>query len=446
MSISCIMQRAVAHFKRSFCVLFSFLSLVLLLSVKPLHASHIVELSIKGPIGPATTDYIIRGINKGQTADLILVLLDTPGGLDASTRVIIQRFLSSKVPIVAFVSPKGARAASAGTYLIYASTVAAMAPGTELGAASPVHLGGALDSNKNANKTTEDRKIMNDSLATIRSLAQLRNRDADFAEKAVLNASSMTSGEALHAGVINYIASDVKDLLRQLNGTKVRQNNKELVLNTLNPQIEGIEPDWITDFLSIITSPTIAYLLLLIGMYGIFFELFNPGFVLPGVIGSLALLIALYALQLLPINYLGFSLLILGLFFIIAEGFAPSFGILGLGGTVGFILGSIMLINTNDVGYRIAWSAIWIMALNNILIFVIMFGAVFKTRRQTVKNGLLTLVGAKGRTLEPINLQGQAVIRGEIWSVQAKVPIAADTSIRVIQAKGLLLEVEEEAT
>lgn len=416
---------------------------LVLASFSKLNASQVVELSIKGPIGPATTDYITRGINRGQEADLILILLDTPGGLDASTRVIMQSFLSSKVPIVTFVSPKGARAASAGTYLMYASTLAAMAPGTELGAASPVHLGGGFNATKQE-QTTEDKKIMNDSLATIRSLAQLRKRDPHFAEKAVLNASSMTSEEALRAGVINYIAVDVPHLLNQLNNSAVTQNNQTLILNIKNAQIERIQPDWFTEFLSVITNPTIAYLLLLIGIYGIFFELFNPGFVLPGVIGSLAILIALYALQLLPINYVGFSLLILGIFFIIAEGFAPSFGALGLGGTVAFVLGSVMLINTNELGYKIAWSAIAVMAVVNFFIFVLLVGAVVKTRRQTIKNGLSVLVGAKGRTLQSINLQGQAVIRGEIWNVQAKAPIPADTCIRVLDAKGLVLEVEAE--
>ena len=280
-------------------------------SIKILNAANVIELSIKGPIGPATTDYITRGINKGQEADLIVILLDTPGGLDTSIRVIMQSVLASKVPIVTFVSPKGARAASAGTYLMYASTFAAMAPGTELGAASPVLLGGEFSTDKKNGLSTEEKKTMNDSLATIRSLAQLRKRDPIFAEKAVLNASSMTSEEALQAGVINYIATDVNDLLGQLNNTPVVQNNHESVLNTKNIKLTRIDPDWFTDFLSIITGPTIAYLLLLTGIYGIFFELFNPGFVLPGVIGSIALLVALYALQLLPINYVGFGLLIL---------------------------------------------------------------------------------------------------------------------------------------
>ena len=213
---------------------FIFIFSLFFFSIKILNAANVIELSIKGPIGPATTDYITRGINKSQNADLIVILLDTPGGLDTSTRVIMQSFLASKVPILTFVSPKGARAASAGTYLMYASTLAAMAPGTELGAASPVPLGVEFSTDKKNGLSTEVNKTMNDSLATIRSLAQLRKRDPIFAEKAVLNASSMTSEEALQAGVINYIASDVNDLLSQLNNTRVVQNNHEFVLNTKN--------------------------------------------------------------------------------------------------------------------------------------------------------------------------------------------------------------------
>lgn len=421
------------------------LMLLILLVSSQIYAAKIVELSIKGPIGPATADYIDRGITKAQNADLILVLLDTPGGLDEAMRIIIQKFLISKVPIVTYVSPNGARAASAGTYLLYASTLAAMAPGTQLGAASPVSIGSGFES-MNKKPTTMDKKIRSDAAATIRSLAQLRGRDPLFAQKAVTDAISITAPEALKAGVINYIATDETDLLAQLNKVAVMQNNQRISLNTLNASIEVVEPDWRTRFLSAITNPTVAYLLILLGIYGIFFELMNPGVVLPGVVGAVAMIIALYALQLLPINYAGLGLIVLGLAFIIAEGFTPSFGALGLGGTVAFILGSILLINTTNEAYQIAWSAIWAMAAANIVFFVFLLGMVIKSRHQTVKNGLIMLIGAKGRTLGDINLQGQAVIRGEIWSVYAKTPIAADKNIKVISASGLLLEVKEESS
>lgn len=420
-----------------FCVLFY------LLWVPTAHASKIIELNIKGPIGPATADYIIRGIDKASQADLVIITLDTPGGLDLSTRIITQKLLTTSVPTVSFVSPTGAHAASAGTFILYASTLAAMAPGTQLGAASPVSLTG-LGGNKSETSPTMDKKVTNDALASIRALAQLRARDPVFAEDAVRNAATMTVDEAFKAGVINLIAKDVSDLLMQLNGRVVKQNHRSIILNTANPEVDLIAPDWRTQFLSIITDPTLVYLLLLLGIYGIFFELLNPGYVLPGVIGAMAMIIALYALQLLPINYAGLGLIFLGFIFIIAEGYSPSFGVLGVGGTVSFIIGSIMLMNTEDTAYKIAWSVIWTMAFVNVAIFVVFLGVLMKAKRKAVKNGLDLLVGAQGRALGEINLEGQAVIRGEIWQVKSKYPISADRKIRVLQASGLTLEVEED--
>ncbi|HAT7073862.1 TPA: nodulation protein NfeD [Legionella pneumophila] len=425
--------------------IFIFLTLFLLIGLHTSFAAKIVELNIKGPIGPATADYLERGIKSAQDADLIVILIDTPGGLYDSTRNIIQLFLLSDVPIVSYVSPTGARAASAGTYLMYASTLAAMAPGTQMGAASPVSLGtGFSEGEKDEKKSTMENKVTHDAVATIRSLAQLRGRDPDFAEKAVTDGKSITADEALSKGVVNYIAKNRDDLLSQIHGIKVSQNNKTITINTESPYIQVINPDWRTRFLSVITNPTVAYLLLLLGIYGIFFELVNPGYVLPGVVGAVSMLFALYALQLLPINYAGLGLIILGILFVIAEAFTPSFGVLGVGGTVSFILGSIMLINTEHLAFQIAWSAIWAMAVLNILIFVLVLGMLIKSRNQKIRHGLETLVGAKGRALGDINLEGQAVIKGEIWNVHARSPIAANKSVKVTRASGLLLEVEED--
>ncbi len=418
----------------------SFLMLILF-CVSPVNAAKIVQLRIVGSIGPATADYIERNIAAAQNADLIIVLLDTPGGLDEATRVIIQKFLNSKVPIVTYVSPNGARAASAGTYLLYASTLAAMAPGTHLGAASPVTIGDGLSSD-NQKSSVMEKKIHNDALATIRSLAQLRGRDPTFAQQAVNDSISITAPEALKAGAINYIATNIPDLLSQLNNVTVVQNNQKIVLNTTNASIEVVNPNWRTQFLAVITNPTVAYFLILLGIYGILFELMSPGFVLPGVIGSVSILVALYALQLLPVNYTGLGLIILGIIFIVAEGFASSYGSLGVGGTIAFVLGSIMLMNTDNTAYRIAWSAIWAMAAINVGIFIFLLGMVIKSKQQTVKNGLVMLIGAQGRTLSEVNPRGQAVIRGEIWSVCAKKPIAANQKIKVTRTQGLLLEVE----
>ncbi|WP_165482769.1 NfeD family protein [Legionella gresilensis] len=435
----------ISHPKRQV-LLWIYLLLAILLTYIPVSmAAKIIELSVRGSIGPATADYLVRGISQAQNADLILILIDTPGGLDKSMRQIVQSILVSRTPIVAYVAPAGARAASAGTFLLYASTLAVMAPGTHLGAASPVSLTGGLggENKENQQKTAMDKKVTNDAVAYIRTLAQLRGRDINFAEKAINDAATLTAPEALKAGVINFIAQNREDLLTKLNGLSVTQNGQQIKLNLTNAQIERVEPDWRMRFLAVITDPTIAYLLLMLGIYGIFFELINPGVIAPGVIGAIAILVALYALQLLPINYAGLALIVLGVAFIIAEAFAPSFGVLGLGGTVSFITGSILLIDAEHINFQIAWSAIGAMAAVNIIIAIIMFTMIIKSRRQPIQHGTAALLGVEGRTLSVVDLRGQAVIGGEIWSVYAKHPINANQPIRVIGAKGLQLEVEE---
>lgn len=421
---------------------------ILMFNLMPIaFANKVIELTITGGIGPASADYLSRGIAKAQNATLILIVLDTPGGLDKSTRMMVQDILASKVPVVTYVSPNGARAASAGTFLVYASTVAAMAPSTHLGAASPVSLTGNLGNNEKEKasqaKSTADKKVTNDAIAYIRSLAQLRGRDPVFAEKAILDATTLTANEAYKAGVINIIAKDRDDLLNQLHGMIVVQDGKKIQLDTKNAEVQRVTPDWRMRFLQVITEPTVAYLLLLLGIYGIFFELINPGFMLPGVVGAVSILVALYALQLLPISYAGLSLIVLGIIFIIAEAFAPSFGALGLGGTVAFILGSILLIDSEHSSYQIAWSAIWAMAAINILILFTLIGMTVKSRRRKPQHGINILLGAEGRSLGIIDLRGQAVIRGEIWSVHSQKAIAADKRIKVVAAHGLQLEVEE---
>ncbi|KTD19592.1 transmembrane protein [Legionella londiniensis] len=403
----------------------------------------IVELSVQGGIGPATADYLIRGIDKAQGAELIILKIDTPGGLDKSMRQIVKSILTSETPVVVYVAPSGARAASAGTYLLYAGTLAAMAPGTHLGAASPVSIGGGMGEDAKDKQSVMNQKITQDAVAYIRTLAQLRGRDPDFAEKAVLNAETLTADEALRKKVINYIADNRQHLLSQLHGVTVVQDGRQVKLNTRNANVVDLKPDWRMRFLLVITDPTIAYLLLLLGIYGIFFELMNPGFIAPGVIGAIAMLLALYALQLLPVNYAGLGLILLGVIFIVAEAFVPSFGVLGFGGTVAFLVGSILLIDTEHEGYQIAWSAIWAMAAANVLFFIVLLSMLVRSRRKPVRHGTEALLGAQGRTLEPINLQGQAVIHGEIWHVQSKKPIGADKTVIVVGADGLTLKVEE---
>ncbi len=410
------------------------LVLTILFLLCDLVAARVAVIPIQGSIGPATADYLARSIASSQHADLILIQLDTPGGLDSATHQMVQDILASNVPVVVYVAPNGARAASAGTFLVYASNVAAMAPGTHLGAASPVSLMG---------QSTMDKKIANDALAYIRTLAELRERNIGFAEKAVRDAAVMTAPEALAAGVINIIANDRSELLAKLDGLNVTQHGRQIKLRTANAEIDTLEPDWRVRFLMVITDPTIAYLLLLLGIYGIFFELLNPGYIAPGVIGGVSMLFALYALHLLPINYAGLALILLGVLFLVAEAFIPAFGSLGLGGTVAFILGSILLINSEQGADQIAWSAIGAMAVANVVVLVSVLGMGIKARRKPLQHGTVVLIGAYGRTLGMLNPEGQAVIRGEIWNVRAKRPINADQLVKVVAAEGLWLEVED---
>ncbi len=401
-------------------------------------------LPVRGGIGPAMADYVVRGIESADASHLILIELDTPGGLSQSTRQIVKAILGSKVPVVVYVAPSGARAASAGTFLLYASTMAAMAPGTHVGAASPVHLSPMPASDEDqAQQSATDKKAMNDAVAYVRTLAELRGRDVRFAEQSVLDAKTLTASAALKQDVINLIAKDRDDLLQKLNGMTVKQAGQSIKLNTKDLQVEEVMPDWRMQFLWVVTDPTVAYLLLLLGIYGIFFEFLNPGFIAPGVIGAVAIVVALYALHLLPINYAGLALILLGITFIIAEYFTPSFGALGLGGTLGFILGSILLIDSGHVGYRISWAAIAAMAIFNVALFVVGMNLALRSRKRPIQHGTEILMGKTGTALGLIEAQGQALIQGEVWSVYSKHPIQAGCMIQVIASDGLHLEVEK---
>ncbi len=407
------------------------------------HAMQATSLTVRGGIGPAMSDYLVRGIEQAQADDLILIELDTPGGLSQSMRQMVSAILGSSVPIVVYVAPSGARAASAGMYLLYASTIAVMAPGTHVGAASPVRLSPMQSEKKElASKSTQDKKAMNDAVAYIRALAQLRNRNIQFAEQAVLEAKTFTASEALKANAINLIAKNNQDLFQHLNGMTVMQAGQSIKLNTNNLQLKHVTPDWRMKFLWVITDPTFAYLLLLLGIYGIFFEFMNPGFIAPGVIGALAIVVAFYGLHLLPINYAGLALICLGIIFVISECFIPSLGALGLGGTVAFVLGSILLIDSGNAAYRISWVAISAMAAFNFVIFVMGLKLALRSRKQPIQHGTTLLIGATGKTLGPIDLQGQALIKGEIWHVYSKQPIQSDAAITVVAVDGLRLEVK----
>jgi len=421
-------------------------------------------LTLQGAIGPASADYVVRGLHKAaeQNARLVVIEMDTPGGLDTAMRGIIQAILASRVPVATFVSPQGARAASAGTFILYASHIAAMAPATNLGAATPVDLMPGAEPTSPGQKpapeqdqarspaTDKDaplpdaktRKAVHDAAAYIRSLAELRGRNAEWAERAVREAVSLSAQEALRLQVIDVIAEDVADLLRQIHGRKVKVAGGVVTLDSAGLTQVRTEPDWRSRLLAIIGNPSIAYILLLLGFYGLLYEFSNPGIFVPGVIGAICLLLALFALQLMPISYVGLALIILGIALIVGEAFVPSFGILGLGGIAAFIVGSVMLIDTDLPGYGISWSLILPLAAVSGLFSFFVADMALRARRRPVTTGAEEMLGASGETLEDIQSEGWARVHGEMWRVHSRMPVARGTQVKVTARHGLTLEVE----
>lgn len=402
-----------------------------------------ILLSINGSIGPSMQDYIHRGIDDAikQKAELIIIKMDTPGGLDKSMRAIVKDIIASPIPIVTYVYPQGSRAASAGTYILYASHIAAMAPATIAGAASPVTKGESTSDDDSANQSTKRLKMINDKVAYIRTLAELRHRNVDWGQQAVLQAATITSQEAIKINVIDIVANDIPDLLQQLNGRTVQVQDHTVVLNTKNIQIQEIKPDWRANFLNIITDPSVAYVLLLLGAYGIFFEFVNPGFVLPGVVGAIALVVALYALQLLPINYAGLALIFLGIIFMALEAFIPSYGALGIGGIVALATGSILLLDTNGP-FAIPYLLIFTMTAASIVFFGTLIFLTMRSRSRKVITGDEALLGAIGVARENFHGQGWILLSGERWRAESNVPIVKDQKVRVTKINGLLLTIE----
>jgi membrane-bound serine protease (ClpP class) len=391
---------------------------------------------LEGAIGPASADFARRGIQRAakEGAELVVLRIDTPGGLDTSMREIIKAILASPVPVAAYVGPSGARAASAGTFILYAAHIAAMAPGTNLGAASPVSLGGGSSEkdDKKGGMDTMTRKVTNDAVAYIRGLAELRKRNADWAEKAVREGASLPAQEALKLKVIEHVAADVPALLKAL-------GKADRPLTTL-------EADWRTNVLAVITNPTVAYLMILVGIYALIFEFMNPGVILPGVIGAISLLLALYALHLLPVNYAGLALIVLGIAFMTAEAFLPAFGALGVGGLVAFVLGSILLIDdeTTLPGFDIPYALIGGVAAASAAFLIFVLGMLAKSRKRAVVTGREQMIGAAGEALEDFAAEGWARVRGEQWRVRSGAPVRRGQKLRVTGMKGLILDVVPE--
>lgn len=414
-------------------------------------------LDIDGAIGPATHDYIKRSLATAATQNVrvIIIRLNTPGGLDASMREIIQEIIASPVPVVTYVGPGGARAASAGTYILYASHIAAMAPATNLGAATPVKIGGfpnipdsfdeKQENDQQERADVQDpmtKKIVNDAVAYIRGLAQMRGRNAEWAEKAVREATSLTADEALAEGVIDLIASDIPDLLAKIDGQTVKMQGQEIILSTQDVAIVELEQDWRTRLLAIITDPNIAYILMLIGIYGLILEFANPGTIVSGVVGAVCLLLALFAFQVLPVNYAGLALIFLGIVFMLAEMFVPSFGALGIGGMIAFVIGSIMLLDMDIPGYGISIPLVATVALITTGFFLFVLGMAVKARQRPVVCGNAEMVGAIGEVADDFDNEGWVKVHGELWRAKTPMPLRRGQKVKITSVDGLTLTVE----
>ncbi|MAA74185.1 MAG: serine protease [Salinisphaeraceae bacterium] len=426
-----------------------------------------ISLTLHGPIGPASAAYIEQELAAAAQAQAGFVLLniDTPGGLDQAMRDIIKAILASPVPVVSYVSPSGARAASAGTYILYASHVAAMAPATNLGAATPVSIGGSPalpgqsdESEPETDEASRDEagapppaadnasakrnKVVNDAVAYIRGLAEKRGRNADWAEAAVREGASLSAEQAAEKNVIDLVADSQTALLAEIDGRTVATASGSQTLRTARASLETRDPDWRMRILAVITNPSVAYILMMIGIYGLILEGYSPGALVPGITGAICLVIALFAFQILPVSYAGLALILLGIGLMTAEAFAPSFGILGLGGVVAFVAGSIFLMDTSVPGYEVHLGLIAGIATAAAGLMFLIVWLFARSRRQVVTTGREGLVGSIAEVIESGEDGGRIFVHGESWRAQASRPLTPGEKVRVLASRGLTLEIE----
>lgn len=427
----------------------------------------VVVLELKGGIGVATADYVISGIEHAEeiNAELVIIDMDTPGGLMGPMRDIIQVILGSTVPVATYVTPEGARADSAGTYILLASHIAAMAPTTHLGAATPVSLTGdsvtpeqpgeeeSTDEEDSSDEGSEteskpspgtsmERKVLNDAVAYIRGLAERHGRNADWAEDAVRDAATLTATQALEENVIEFIAADHAELLELVDGLELEVDNEAVTLATNAVTIEKFEPNLRIKILSAIANPEIVLLLGMIGLYGLMYEGWNPGAIVPGVVGIICLLLAAYALQVLPVNYAGLALILVGLALMTAEAFAPSFGALGLGGIAAFVFGSIMMFDSGVPGFGISLTFVISIAVLAALFIIWLVTFVLRLRRRGAVTGRGSIVGGIGTVISDFSGEGKIWLEGEAWAARSSVPLVKDQEVVVTDMVGLVLEVK----